>query len=446
MIIVEELLKDAIEQKDTRTILKLMKDNYPIDIALALAELDEDLIKKFMFMISNKRLASILEVATPDMQRLMMEKLPFRRVHDLFLHMSNDDIVDILGNLPVGIRKKYLGMMKKGNQNQIQHMLNYDPHSAGGIMTTDFITLKEHLTITQTFDKLREISPNTEMINVLFITGQDNTLLGWIDIRDLFLYQETETLKQLMHTQLITVTPEIDQEEVAQLSSKYDLSVVPVVNSKGILLGIITSDDIMDVLQEEHKEDMLRMSGVQETEVIGGPFVESVKKRIPWLLINLITAFLASSVVAAFDETIQKVVLLAVAAPIITGMGGNSASQTLALAIQSLTLGTISLKEDKHLVWKEISLGLVNGLITGLVAATGLFLVYQNFYLSLIVVLAMMINLMFGGIFGYFVPLVLKALKLDPALASTIFVTTATDVLGYFAFLGLAQLMLPLLI
>ena len=273
-----------------------------------------------------------------------------------------------------------------------------------------------------------------------------HSLVGWIDIRDLFIHDAEMKLSEFMNTQIVSVTPEVDQEEVAQLSAKYNLSVVPVVNHRQVLLGIITIDDIVDVLQEEYQEDILRMGGVQESEEIGGPFKESLKKRLPWLMINLVTAFLASATVALFDDTISKVVALAAISPIITGMGGNSASQTLALVIQGIALGKLDLKEDRNLVFKEIVLALVNGFFTGLIAAIVMFVFYQNFYLSVIVVLAMMINLACGALFGYFVPLIIKTLNQDPALASTIFITTATDVLGYLAFLGLAQIFLPLII
>ncbi|MCQ9208975.1 magnesium transporter [Granulicatella seriolae] len=442
----EEWIRQAVESKDAKKILELINQNYPIDIALGLENCDEETLKAFMFGISDKRLASILEVANVNTQRRMMENLPFRRVSSLFQHMSNDDIVDILGNLPVGIRKRYLNMMKQASQNEIRRMLDYDPQSAGGIMTTEFITVNEELTVEQAFYKIRDISPNTEVINTIFVTSKDNTLIGWLDIRDLFINKMTDTLQSIMHKNVISVLPEVDQEEVAQLSAKYDLSVVPVVNSRNKLLGIITIDDIMDVLQEEYHEDMLLMSGVQENEQIGGSFWDSLRRRTPWLVINLATAFLASAVIGLFQDTISQVVALAVAMPIITGMGGNSASQTLALVIQGIALGRINLKDDKKYVFKEISLGLTNGFITGLIAAICIYIPYQNFYLSLIVILAMMGNLVVGAIFGYFIPLILKHLNMDPALASTIFVTTATDVFGFFIFLSLAQLALPLIL
>ena len=360
--------------------------------------------------------------------------------------MPDDDVVDILGYLSVDLRKQYLSMMKNTSQENLKAMLAYDPQTAGGLMTTEFITLNENLTVSATLNKLREISPNTEVIDTLFIRNVHHSLVGWIDIRDLFIHDAEMKLSEFMNTQIVSVTPEVDQEEVAQLSAKYNLSVVPVVNHRQVLLGIITIDDIVDVLQEEYQEDILRMGGVQESEEIGGPFKESLKKRLPWLMINLVTAFLASATVALFDDTISKVVALAAISPIITGMGGNSASQTLALVIQGIALGKLDLKENQNLVFKEIVLALVNGFFTGLIAAIVMFIFYQNFYLSVIVVLAMMINLACGALFGYFVPLIIKTLHQDPALASTIFITTATDVLGYLAFLGLAQIFLPLII
>ena len=216
-------MKDNIAQivsnKDIKKIRELFNENYPIDIALALEEVDDDVLKDFMFSISNTRLASILEVAEPDFQLRMLEKLPFRRVILLFQQMSNDDVVDILGNLPVGIRKRYLKMMKQSSQDAIQTMLNYDPDTAGGIMTTEYITVKEHLTVEETLSKLREISPNSEVINIIFVTSLQRKLIGWIDIRDLFIHDLDESLHDVMHTNIISVLPDEDQEEVARIST-----------------------------------------------------------------------------------------------------------------------------------------------------------------------------------------------------------------------------------
>ena len=370
----EELLNQVLLSQDREVFNQIFDDYYPIDIALSLEALEDEegnLLKTFTEMASDDQLVEILKEAEPELQRQIIQSISFKRTSTLFHLMPDDDVVDILGYLSVDLRKQYLSMMKNASQENLKAMLAYDPQTAGGLMTKEFITLNENLTVSATLNKLREISPNTEVIDTLFIRNVHHSLVGWIDIRDLFIHDAEMKLSEFMNTQLVTVTPEVDQEEVAQLSAKYNLSVVPVVNHRQVLLGIITIDDIVDVLQEEYQEDILRMGGVQESEEIGGPFKESLKKRLPWLMINLVTAFLASATVALFDDTISKVVALAAISPIITGMGGNSASQTLALVIQGIALGKLDLKEDRYLVFKEIVLALVNGFFTGLIAAIG---------------------------------------------------------------------------
>jgi magnesium transporter len=443
----EEILLQIINNKDYEMLNHILEEHFPVDIALGLETLnDETVLNQFLEMAKNDLLSEVLRESEPTLQRTMIQNLSFQRATELFNLMPNDDVVDILGSLQVDLRKQYLSLMKNDNREDLQMMLSYDAHSAGGLMTTEFITIPQDLTVSQTLEKLREISPNTEVIDTLFITDKTSSLVGWIDIRDLFIHDSQAFLNDFMNHQVVAVQPETDQEEVAQLFAKYDLSMVPVVNHRQVILGIITVDDIIDVLQEEYQEDMLRMGGVQETEAIGAPFVDSLRKRLPWLLVNLATAFIVSATVAAFDHVIVQVVALAAISPFITGISGNSAEQTLALVIQGIALGKLNLKDDKKLVLGEIKVAAVNGLLTGLVAATAMFLFYQNFYLSLVVVLSMMINLCIGALFGFFVPLILKALKQDPALASSIFIHTATDTFGYFAFLGLAQVFLPLIL
>ncbi len=445
MGIVKELIQQIVADNDVKKIRELLNQNYPIDIALGLEEVDEVTLKNFMSTISNKRLASIIEVSEPELQLRMLEKLPFRRVVLLFNHMSNDDIVDILGNLPVGIRKKYLNMMKSSSQDALRKMLNYDPESAGGIMTTEFITMKEHLTVEEALAQLHEISPNTEVINTIFVTSLKNCLIGWIDIRYLFTHPLETSLHDIMQTNLITVDPTVDQEEVAKVSAKYDLSVVPVVNAKKVLIGIITSDDILHVMQDEHDEDMLLMSGIQEGASLDSPIMESIKKRTPSLLINVLTAFIAVGVIALYQDVVSQMVILAILLPVVTGLGENSASQTLALVTQELTSGQVSFKEDKKYFLSEIGVAFINGTITGLLSAGIVYLFCHNIYLAVIMLLALIISLLFGAALGFVIPLILRTLKLDPAISSTMFVKTITDMVGIVAFLSLARVFLPFL-
>ncbi|EFR31972.1 magnesium transporter [Eremococcus coleocola] len=418
---------------------------HPADVLDIFENLEDNQLIEKMAILPDDYLIEMIELAEEDSQSRLIKLLSVERVSHLFMEMSPDIIVDILGNLPVGTRKHYVKLMTQSDQADIRQLLSYDPESAGGIMTTDFISLKDYWTVDKAFNKIREISPNSEVIDTLFITSNHNRLVGYLPMRDLFRADLQTILADIMNRQVITVEPQIDQEEVAKLSLKYDINVIPVVNPRHVLLGIVTADDILDVLNEEHQEDMLRMSGVNEEEDLDDSFWSSLSKRLPWLTINLLTAFLASFVVGLFESTISQVASLAAAMTIITGMGGNSASQTLALVIQGIALDKIDIHSDRKYILKELAIGIVNGLIIGLMAGGVLYISYHNVYLSLIVVLAMIFNLFNGAFFGYYVPLVLKKMKLDPALASSIFITTATDVLGFFVFLSLANLVLPLL-
>lgn len=440
-----DIVFEILNNKDPEAIEMIIDRIHPVDLAYGIEDLEDEQMSEIFAKLPDEFMAEMLETVDEDFQSKIVNLLSFDRTSRLFQLMPRDIIVDILGNLPVGTRKKYLRLMKDSDQIDINHLLSYEPSSAGGIMTTEFITLSDYWTVEQAFSKIREISPNTEVINILYISNARNTLIGWISIRDLFLADLKAVLADIMDKNVIVVTPEMDQEEVARISIKYDLSIIPVVNPQQVLIGIITADDIMDVLQEEYKEDMLRMSGVSEDESLDDSFSVSLKQRLPWLVVNLFTAFLASFVVGLFEGTISQVASLAAAMTIITGMGGNSASQTLALVIQGIALDEISLDSDKKYIIKELKLGFTNGLITGLLAGGVLFLTYRNWYLSLIVVLAMIFNLLNGAFFGFFIPLFLKKIKIDPALASSIFITTATDVFGFFVFLSLANLFLPLL-
>lgn len=436
----------ALETKDIKVINKAIKDIYPIDLAMIAEELDSDQIGCLFDAIDNEKLAEIVEQADEDLQMDMMQLLDNHRIISMFEYMPKDDIVDLLGELPVHRRKDIMNLIKLSDRNIIQNLLGYDEDTAGGIMTTEYIALKGDLTIEATLAKIKEIAPKTEVIDTIFVLNRRRQLIGTVDLREILIAPYDSCLQEVMNEHVISVEPEMDQEEVSLLVSKYDLKVIPVLNKKQGMLGIITVDDIIDVIVEEHTEDMLHMGGVSKEEDVSSTLGESVRMRMPWLFVNLITAFLASFTVSIFEGTIAQVVALASAMSIVSGMGGNAGSQTLSIVIRSIALGEIQLKKSWRLVFKEILLGIINGAGVGIVTGILMYIKYGNIYLGLIIFAAMVINIAIAGIFGFLIPLFLKAINVDPALASTIFLTTATDVGGFFVFLGLAQLFLPLLV
>ena len=322
-------------------------------------------------------------------------------------------------------------------------LLGYGPDTAGGIMTTKYIALKSGLSMKDVLQEIRRIGPKTEIIETIFVVDKSNELIGSADLRDILASAEDVSLEEIMNDNVLSVRPETDQEEVSLIVSKYDLKVIPVVNRRNVILGIITIDDIIDVIVEEQTEDLLMLSGVSKDEKVGNKISTSVVRRLPWLVINLMTAFLASFTVGMFEDVIIQVVALAAAMPIVTGMGGNAGSQTLSVVIRSIALGEVDIKNDWKYVFNEVGLGLINGSVTGLITGIILYFRYDNFFLGLIILIAMIGNLIIAGFFGFLIPLALKRWDLDPAISSSIFLTTATDVFGFFLFLSLAKMFLP---
>jgi len=441
----KEVLINSVLENDKEKIHEIIDNMYPIDIAIIIEEFDDDTLLKFYEHIDDELMAEIVEQASEELQVRIIKLFDFNTIIHLFSYMSNDDIADILGNLPIKMRKDLLKMMKVGDTKQLQELLGYDEDSAGGIMTTEYIALRGDLLIGESLKKIKEIGPKTEVIETIFVLNKNKELIGTADLRDILIAPEDEKLIDIMNDNIIAVYPEEDQEKVSLLVSKYDLKTIPVINHKNSLLGIITVDDIIDVIVEEQTEDILMMGGVSKEERVDSSLGTSVKKRLPWLFINLGTAFLAAFTVGLFEDVIAQVVALAAAMPIVAGMGGNAGTQTLSVVIRSIALGEVSLKKNWKLVFKEVGLGIINGAATGVITGIILFMKYGNPYLGLIIFAAMIGNLVIAGFFGFLIPLLLKEFNIDPALASAIFLTTATDVFGFFLFLGLAKMFLPLL-
>ena len=417
-----------------------------IDIAKTLSEYEDNQIVLLCTALTDEKLAMVLEHADENIQLKIISYLTNEKILKIFGYMQKDDIADILGMLKIYKRKELLNLMIEGDRKILTSLLGYKEDSAGGIMTTEFIIFKQDMTIKDTLKEIKKMAPKNELLDTLFISDNTRKVVGTVELRDVLINDNDTILADISSTNFISVEPEVDQEEVAAMFRKYDLTVLPVVNKKQIILGIITVDDVMDVMVEEQTEDILKMGGVAKEETLNSTFWDSVKLRLPWLIINLLTAFLAALTVKAFEGTIAKVVALSSTMSMVTGMGGNAGTQTVSIIIRNIAMGNIELKDALPQLKKEILLGLVNGLVIGIITGIVVGMIYQNVYLGIIILLAMVGNLIVSGIFGLLVPLVLQKLKVDPALSSSIFLTTATDVLGFFIFLSLANLFISCLV
>jgi magnesium transporter len=442
----ENELTSALERKDKAAVSALLEEAHPIDLAIALEDVSDSDILFLNSLLSSEQMAEIVEQAEEDLQVRIMKLLDLNKILEVFQYMSKDDIVDILGNMPVNRRKELVRLMKSSDQAVIRNLLGYSETSAGGIMTTEFISMRSTLTVSQALEKVKEIAPRTEEINILYITNERKQLVGTVSLRELLVAENYDQLKDIMEDNVISVEPETDQEDVARLVSKYDLHAIPVVNKRKGIIGIITVDDIIDVIEEENTEDILKLGGVNKEEDVDSTVLESVHMRLPWLLVNLVTAFLASATVSVFEDTISQVVALAASMPIVAGMGGNAATQTLAVVIRGIAIGDIKLHGNEKRILKSIFVGFLNGIVCGIIAGIVVSYMYGNIYLGIIILVAMVANMMIAACVGFIIPVILKACHADPAVASSIFITTFTDVCGFFIFLGLAKMALPYLL
>jgi magnesium transporter len=309
-------------------------------------------------------------------------------------------------------------------------------------MTTHMVTVPAWATAEQALEEIRRQAEEVEDFYQVFVVDDDRRLVGLLPFKDLVISRPERPVREFMTPSDIFVTPDLDQEEVARLMARYNLPSVAVVDDQGRLLGRVTFDDVIDVVEAETTEDLLKFGGVSADEELIGGWRTAVRSRLPWLSINLGTAFLAGGVVYMFQSTIQHTLALAVWMPVIAGMGGNAGTQALAVTVRRLALGLIPVDVFTRVVGKEILVGIINGLAMGLAVGTVATVIGQGARLGLVVFLAMTGNLMVAGFAGAFIPIVLERLGIDPAVASSIFVTTFTDVCGFLLLLGLAGLLL----
>lgn len=441
--ILKEQLEHVIQHGDVHDATALFDQYHSVDIDEVLEDLEPTDLQFFLFMLNAEQVANLIENADPDLQPKMTRFYSTKELIEIFSFMTNADVADLLGFMSTKRRKEVLNYMKASESDILKMILSYEDDSAARIMTTEFISLRQSLTVREALLKIKEIAPTTEIIESIFITDDLHRIQGIVNLRDILVAPGFKPLAGLVENHPFFVYADQDQEEAANLIYKYDLKYLPVVNKNMAILGVITSDDIIDVMEEEHNEDILAMGGVSKDEEFDSNFFHSIKSRLPWLVINLVTAFMASAVVSMFESTISQVVALAAAMPIVTGMGGNAGNQALSIVLTSLARDEITLEDDLPLIIKEVGLGIFNGAIIGLIAGIVLYLKYHNVFLGLIILVAMILNMVIAGVVGFLLPLIFDKMKIDPAISSPIFLTTATDICGFFIFLGLASVILP---
>lgn len=421
-------------------LLNLLQKQHPADLAQIFSELtDKDREAAFSLLADrNGRLAmeAVSELG-PENGAALLATRSAEEIARLAQEIPSDDAAALIDYLPEELSAAVLDMMRPKESGVVENLLEYDEQTAGRIMNPHVFALNEDMTVGEAIAEIQG-NRDVEMVFYLYVVDERRHLVGVVSLRRLLLVSPETPLKRIMTADLISARVDMDQEEVARQVAAYNLLAIPVVDEENKLVGIITVDDVIDVIKEEATEDIMHLAGVSGDERVFTPAQESLRKRLPWLGINLGTAFLAAAVVGLFTGTIDKLPVLAAFMPIVAGMGGNAATQTLTVIVRGIALGELSWANSRKALTKEAVVGIGNGLALGLVAAAVAWLTRGDPVLGLVLGAAMIINMFVAATAGVLIPLGLRAANVDPALASSVFITTLTDVFGFFSFLGLA--------
>jgi magnesium transporter len=435
-----ERIEEALGGDDVERAAETITALHPADRADLFERLEPEMREAFLSLLSTEDTAELLEHLDEEVRESVTSKMPRLTLARVLDKMSNDAAVDVLRTLHPADTARVLSSMASAHE--VTPLLEHGDETAGGLMTLGYVALHPEMTVQQAITFLRLRKPLADEAYYLYVLDAADRLLGVVNLRELLISDPDTPIVEVMTKDAIAVEPETDQEEAARLIQKYRLRALPVVDEERVLRGIITADDAMEVASEEATEDMYRMVGLLSDDSVWAPVAVSARRRVPWLAINLVAAFAAAAIVAAFEDTIAKAAALAVFMPVVAGQGGNSGIQSITIVIRGLALGEIRSEDAQRVLMKEVAIGLVKGLAFGLVIG-GVAWAWQGTPAwGLVVGLALLGNMIVAGFLGATIPLTLRALRLDPAVASGIFLTAFTDVLGFLFLLGMGALMI----
>lgn len=438
-----------------------IRASYLAHIGAAIADRDTLTLKQDVGDLHQSELGDLLEALLPEQRRALVgllgsdfdfsaltevdeairmdivDNLPNAQIAQAVQELDSDDAVYILEDLDQEDQDEILSQLPFTERIRLRRSLDYPEETAGRRMQTEFVAVPPFWTIGQTIDYMRDDKNLPERFSQIFVIDPTFKLLGAIDLDQILRTRRAVKVEEVMHETRHAIPATMDQEEAAREFEQYDLLSAAVVDENERLVGVLTIDDVVDVIQQEAEEDLLRMGGVGDEE-LSDSVLSTSRSRVPWLLVNLVTAFLAASVIGLFDNTIQHIVALAVLMPIVAGMGGNAGSQTMTVTVRALATRDLDIYNSWRVIRREVGVGFINGAIFAVLIGLVAGLWFQDHNLGGIIAAAMIINMFAAALAGILIPLTLDRLNIDPAVASAVFVTTVTDVVGFFAFLGLA--------
>ncbi|MFD2443212.1 magnesium transporter [Bacillus sp. CGMCC 1.16607] len=454
-------MKDQFEKQDERTLQMnfemiseaLMKDEmdlfreeflqlHPYDQATFFSELDEEIRTKVYHYLSPEEMASLfenLEIEEDEYQDVLAGMNP-NYAADMLSNMYADDAVDVLNELDKEQVASYLTIMDDEAAQEIKELLHYEEYTAGSIMTTEYIAISKNQTVRSAMVILKNEAPRAETIYYVYVVDEEKRLAGVISLRDLIVSDDDVMISDVMYDRVVSVSVGEDQEEVAKKIKDYNFLAVPVVDFQNHLLGIITVDDIMDVMEEEASDDYSKLAGVSDMDTLDRNPISAARKRLPWLIILLFLGMMTASLIGKFEETLNRVAILATFIPLIAGMAGNTGTQALAVAVRGIATGEIEEENKLKLLIREAGTGLITGTICGVLVSMVVYFWHGDVYLGLLVGVSIFSTLIVATLAGSFIPLIMHKCKIDPAVASGPFITTINDIISILIYFGMATI------
>ena len=410
-----------------------------------LDEADRDLLYHVLSPEEVSLFFDNLEIDDEDYDELF-DQMDSRYAAEMIGKMQYDNSVDILNELPKAKVTTFLALMDKQDAKEIRGLLNYEEDTAGGIMTTEFVSLTSLMTVREAMRHLKEVAPTSETIYYVFIVDEERKLAGIMSLRELIIADDDEYIGDIMNERVVSVLVSDDQEEVAQIMRDYDFLALPVLDYQDHLVGIITADDIMDVIDEEASEDYSRLAGMSEIEKTTDSSFATAKKRLPWLIGLTFMGMITATMLTTFEDTLAQVAVLGAFIPIIGGMAGNTGTQSLAVAVRGIATGEIQSSSKVKLALREMGSGFISGMVCGLILFIIISLLYGSPVLGLIVSVSLLIAMTVATLSGTLVPLVMDRMGIDPAVASGPFITTGNDIISLLIYFSLANMFMTALL
>ena len=434
-------LRHVIDIKDNKQALEILKELHPADIAEIYDELSMD-ESQYLFLLLDPDTASdvLVELEDDDRERFL-DAIPPKTIASQFIEeMDSDDAADVIADLSEEKQTEVLSFIKDHEQaGDIVDLMNYDEDSAGGLMAKELVAINENLTVKQALGEMRDQAEDIDEIYYLYVIDDNQKLKGTVSLKNLLFSSTNTKISNLCEPDILSVGTATQSEEVAQIMEKYDLVALPVVDSLMRLVGRITIDDVVDVIREEAEQDYQLLSGITEDVDAGDHVGRQVRARIPWLLIGLLGGILGALIIGNFEGDLAKYTGLALFLPLIAAMGGNAGVQSSAIVVQGLASGDLDLSKTGKKIMKELLVGAINGLICSILIFTYNYFFSDSYALTLSVSIALFVVIIFATTFGAFIPLILNKYKIDPALATGPFITTANDIIGLFIYLMIAR-------